>query len=214
MIWSLDKIWRLDFLLSVQNFVLHKLGIAVAKFCPNFRYDRTSKRDTMKTTRKIVRANPRRLSIAAQAHAKEELEYDKDFYKWANNQAKFLRKQEFSKLDIDNLIEEIESLGRSEKRTLKSYLEILLMHKLKVDFQPKKHTKSWDASIKEANYKAKITLEENPSLKPKLRDILKDAYFSARLKAVVETGLSENTFPEECPWSLKDIFPDLEKKYY
>jgi Domain of unknown function DUF29 len=171
------------------------------------------KGDIMKTTKKIVRINPRRLSTSVPAPAKEELEYDTDFYKWADNQAKFLRKQEFSKLDIDNLIEEIESLGRSEKRTLKSYLEILLMHMLKVKFQPEKHTTSWDLAIKEANHKTQKVLLENPSLKPKLKDILEDAYFSARIKAALETGFQENLFPEECPWSLKDIFPDLEKKY-
>jgi Domain of unknown function DUF29 len=164
-------------------------------------------------TKKIVRASPRRLSTAA-AHAKEELEYDRDFSKWAGNQAKFLRKGEFSNLDIDNLIEEIQDLGKREKQMLSSYLENLLMHKLKVDFQPKKHTKSWDNSIELSSHKAQKTLLENPSLKPKLKDILKDSYFSARLLASSETKLDKETFPNECPWSLKDIFPDLEKKYY
>ena len=167
----------------------------------------------MKTTRKIVRANPRRLSIAAQAHAKEELEYDKDFSKWANTQARLLKKREFSKLDIDNLIEEIEDLSKREKQRLTSHLENLLMHKLKVKFQPEKHTKSWDFSIKEASHKAQKTLSENPSLKPKLKEIIKDAYFYARLKAASETEMEENKFPEECLWSLEEIFPDLNKKY-
>jgi Domain of unknown function DUF29 len=133
----------------------------------------------MKTTKKTVRANPRRLSLAAPV--KEELEYDKDFSKWANNQAKHLRKGEFSKLDIDNLIEEIEDLSKRERDKLISHLEILLMHRLKVKFQPGMHTTSWDLSIKEANFKAQKALRENPSLKPKLKTIFSDAYFSARI---------------------------------
>jgi hypothetical protein len=145
--------------------------------------------------------------------SKEGLEYDKDFSKWANNQAKFLKEREFFKLDIDNLIEEIEDLSKREKQRLASYIENLLMQKLKVKFQPKKHTTSWDLSIKEANHKAQKTLSENPSLKPKLKEIVADAYFSARIKAALETGLDEDTFPEELPWSLKEIFPNLEKKY-
>lgn len=139
--------------------------------------------------------------------------YDKDFSKWTKDQARFLKKQEFSKLDMKNLIEEIESLGRSEKRTLESYVMKLLLHLLKVKYQFKNHTRSWDLSIKQMSHSARKTLAENPSLKSKLKEIVDDAYFSARLEASSETGLDEKVFPEECPWSLKDIFPDLEKKY-
>jgi hypothetical protein len=168
--------------------------------------------NTQKITKK---SNPKRLSVCAPASKKEELEYDKDFSKWANNQAKFLKRGEFSKLDIDNLIEEIEDLSRRQSDKLSSHLENLLMHKLKVDYQPEKNKgNSWTLSIKGASHKANKTLHENPSLKPKLKAIFEDAYFSARIKAAVETGLDEKTFPEECPWSLKEIFPDIEKKYH
>lgn len=167
----------------------------------------------MKAIKKTIRASPKQLSVSACTPANEKLCYEKDFFKWSSEQAKFLEKGEFSKLDIDNLVEEIESLGRSEKRALRSYLEILLIHMLKDKFQTEKHTKSWDLSIKEANYKARTTLQENPSLKSKLKLVVKEAYFSARLRAALETGLEESTFPEECPWDLKKIFPDLEKKY-
>jgi hypothetical protein len=143
----------------------------------------------------------------------EKSSYDKDFAKWANDQAMFLKKQEFSKLDIKNLIEEIEDLSKREKQRLASHLENLLMHMLKVKYQPSKHSKSWDHTIKNSNHKAHKTLQENPSLKSKLKEILEDAYFSARLDASSETGLDEKTFPEKCPWALKEIFPDLEKKY-
>lgn len=135
----------------------------------------------------------------------ENSSYDKDFYKWTKTQSEFLKKGELKKLDIGNLIEEIESLGRSEKRTLKSHLEILLMHMLKVKFQPENHTKSWNLSIKNSKFKAKTVLKENPSLKPKLSEILKEAYFAARLDAALETGLDEKKFPKECPWKIEEI---------
>jgi hypothetical protein len=162
------------------------------------------------TNKKIIQNRPRKMSISIS----ESTSYEKDFFKWTNDQSKLLKKREFSKLDIDNLIEEIESLGRSEKRQLQSYLENLLMHMLKAKFQPKMKTVSWDLSIREAKHKAQLTLQDNPSLKSKLKAIVKDAYFSARLKAALETKLEEKIFPKECPWELKDIFPGLKDKHY
>jgi predicted DNA-binding ribbon-helix-helix protein len=166
-----------------------------------------------KNMKKTVKTISKKLSVPAPCSTRIEIDYEKDFSKWAAKQAKFLKIGEFEKLDLANLIEEIEDLSKREKQRLTSYLEGLLMHKLKVKFQSAKHTKSWDLSIKEANHKAQKTLSENPSLKSKLKDIVEDAYFSARLKAAVETKLDESKFPEKCPWSLKDLFPDLEKKY-
>ena len=139
--------------------------------------------------------------------------YETDFCAWLKLQSKLLKQKEYEKLDIENLIEEIEDLGKSERRMLESHLENLLMHMLKVKYQPEKHTKSWDATIKEATFKANKVLSENPSLKSNIKQMFFDAYFSARLKAVTETNLDECIFPEECPWNLKNIFPNLENKY-
>ena len=134
--------------------------------------------------------------------------HDQDFFKWTKNQARYLKKQEFSNLDIENLIEEIESLGRSERRTLESYLEILLMHMLKAKYQPNNHSKSWNLSIKNSRLKFTKVLKQNPSLKPKLSEILKDSYVSARLDAALETNLSEKIFPKNCPWTIDEILKD------
>jgi hypothetical protein len=135
--------------------------------------------------------------------------YDKDPYAWSYEQAGFLRRKEYHKLDFENLIEELECLGRSEKRTLRSYLEILLMHMLKKEFQPEKKTRSWDLSIKNSRIDANTVLKENPSLKHKLPEIFKEAYKKAILGAALETGLEEKVFPKKCPWEIEEI---LEKK--
>jgi hypothetical protein len=168
---------------------------------------------TMKTKKIIRKSTPKRLAFTVSTSEQKELEYEKDFSKWANNQAKYLGRREFEKLDIENLMEEILDLGKREKQMLTSYLENLLMHLLKVEFQPQKRTNSWDNSIELASYKAQKILDENPSLKPKLKEIIKEAYFSARLLAASETTLKKEIFPEECPWPLKKIFPNLEAKY-
>ena len=81
--------------------------------------------------------------------------YDRDFLRWTQEQADCLQKREFEKLDIDHLREEIESLGISLQRVLESYFANLLMHKLKIKYQPEMHTNSWDNSIKNAIFQIK-----------------------------------------------------------
>lgn len=132
-------------------------------------------------------------------------EYDTDFCAWSEHQAELLRNKEFDKLDILNLIEEIADLGKSEKRALESQLNILLMHMLKVKFQPEKHSRSWDSSMKISHQKVKRELRQNPSLKHKLKKILNDAYEDSRVLASRETGLDEEVFPEECPWTIEEL---------
>jgi Domain of unknown function DUF29 len=137
---------------------------------------------------------------------KKNADHEKDFFSWTHKQSEILKQREFSKLDVENLIEEIESLGRSEKRTLQSYLEVLLMHMLKAKFQPEKYSRSWELSIKNSRIKARQVLDDSPSLKPKLSEIIKKSYESARLDAAQETELEEKTFPKRCPWTINEIF--------
>src|SRR5438128_2161639 len=105
----------------------------------------------MTISKKTLKNRPRKLAIAV-PEMTESLIYDKDFYKWTRNQASYLKKKDFAHLDIENLVEEIESLGRSDKRALRSHLIILLLHLLKAKYQHEmqKNTHSWEASIKNA----------------------------------------------------------------
>jgi hypothetical protein len=127
--------------------------------------------------------------------------YEIDFYAWTQQQAKFLQEQKWSCLDIENLVEEIESLGRQERRELENRLGILLGHLLKWEFQPDQRSKSWFATIREQRFRVQKLLKESPSLKPYLPEALKDAYESALSLAVSETSLSYKAFPKECPYS-------------
>jgi hypothetical protein len=165
----------------------------------------------MKKSKKTVQLKGKGLSLVSSKENKE-LIYENDFFRWTLEQADFLQKGEFEKLDIDHLREEIESLGISQQRALESYISSLLMHKLKIQYQPAKHTNSWDNTIKNALFHIEKTIKKNPSLKSYLPEIFEDAYYSARLDASSETGLAEETFPKECQWKLKDLFPFLEVK--
>lgn len=131
--------------------------------------------------------------------------HDTNFHNWLSEQTELLRSKEFDRLDMENIIEELESLGASEERALESYFIVLLMHKLKVEYQKEKHSRSWDLSIKNSTLKINRLIRKNPGLKSKLNDIFNDAYESARLEAAIETGLDEDIFPETCFWQYENF---------
>jgi hypothetical protein len=139
--------------------------------------------------------------------------YEKDFYLWSKQQSSLLRDKQYTKLDFENLIEEIESLGRSERKTLRSHLIIYFLHILKTQYQPEYDCNSWKNSIKKSLYQALKCLEENPSLKPELHNICEEAYDQGRFLAMSETSLPEEVFPEKRYLLLQDIFEDIEDKY-
>ena len=139
--------------------------------------------------------------------------YDTDFYLWSKEQSSLLREKEYTKLDIENLIEEIESLGRNERNRLESFLRIYFCHKLKFEYQPQKRTRSWENTLRYSLRNAIGSLKENPSLKPKVREIMHWAYDWAVLDAEKQTGILIENFPETCPWKVQEIFEDIEDKY-
>jgi vacuolar-type H+-ATPase subunit C/Vma6 len=141
-----------------------------------------------------------------------QTEYEKDFYAWAIHNAKLLREGKLSEVDIENIAEEIESMGKSEKRELINRLAVLLAHLLKWEFQPERRGNSWRYTIKEQRLRLQDLLKESPSLKKSLEENLNHAYEHALIIAIGETDCSEKTFPKKCPFSLqqaldKDFFP-------
>jgi len=131
--------------------------------------------------------------------------YDSDFYAWSHEQAELLRKGELAQADIENIAEEIDSMGRTEKRELISRLTVLLLHLLKWRYQPGKRGPSSEASI--ANQRDDVVehLADNPSLRPLLPQALASAYRKARQEAVAETGFPGATFPDACPWTIGEV---------
>ena len=136
--------------------------------------------------------------------------YEQDFYLWTQITAEQLKENKFNEIDKINLIEEIETMGRSEKRELKSRFVVLLMHLLKWHYQPEKRSESWRSTITEQRICIEGLLEDSPSLKPTLSEVFEDCYQKARLKASDETGIKLNFFPKESPFSLEEA---LESSY-
>jgi uncharacterized Zn finger protein len=131
--------------------------------------------------------------------------YDRDFFAWSLEQVKLLRAGKLAEADIEHIAEEIETMGRTEKRELISRLSVLLLHLLKWRYQPERRSPSWEASIRVQRNRLADHLDDNPSLKPLLPQALASAYRDATLEAVAETGLSGSTFPEACPWTVEQV---------
>lgn len=124
--------------------------------------------------------------------------YDKDFYSWTMENATLLRQRKFSEIDIEHIAEELESMGKSDKRELASRLAVLIAHLLKWQFQPTMRSTSWKLTIKAQRIGILRLLRESPSLKYRINSIEEDAYEEAKVIAAKETGLIESTFPERC----------------
>ena len=139
--------------------------------------------------------------------------YDKDFYAWAIENAELLRQKKFEAIDVDNIAEEIESMGKGNKRSLFSHLSVLMAHLLKWKFQPTRRSKSWSLTIKNQRFELSDLLNESPSLKKEITVQFDHAYQKALIVAAQETFMDEKEFPETCPFTLdqcldNDFFPD------
>jgi hypothetical protein len=132
-------------------------------------------------------------SIVADKPANDP-DYNKDGYGWAMAQGRLLRERRFDAIDWDNVAEEIETMGRSERSVYRSQLERVLLHMLKWEAQPERRGVSWWLSITNGREEALRALEENPSLKPELQDIHAAALHKARRQAWAETGIPKSIF--------------------
>ncbi|TAE56529.1 MAG: DUF29 domain-containing protein [Nostocales cyanobacterium] len=141
------------------------------------------------------------------ANLKDNL-YKNDFYQWTQQQANLLRQQQWHDLDILNLIEEIESLGRKERQELRNRLSILIGHLLKWEYQNSKRSRSWLATIRIQRRDILKLLQENPSLKSQLEILIVESYENGRDLASGETNLPFSTFPEICDYSFEEILKD------
>jgi hypothetical protein len=134
--------------------------------------------------------------------------YEQDFYQWTQEQAALLEARQFDALDIPNLVEEIMSLGVSDRRALTSHLIRLVMHLLKWRYQPGAQSPSWRGSIRDARLQIHLVLDDSPSLRRQVSDLLLRYYPKARLWAQDDTGLTLTTFPETCPWTPERVLDE------
>ena len=131
--------------------------------------------------------------------------YEQDFNLWLEETVNLLKTRQLSLIDYENLIEEIESMGKRDKKALESNLEHILMHLLKWQYQKNKRSNSWRYSIIEHRNRLKKDFRDSPSLKPYFDDVLEDCYQTAREFASEQTGLDIKTFPIDIPFTKEQI---------
>jgi Domain of unknown function DUF29 len=134
--------------------------------------------------------------------------YETDYLQWLETTVEKLQNQDYANVEWENLIEEIADMGRSERRSLKSNLIVILMHLLKWQFQPDKRSGSWEGSIIEHRRRVKEALDDSPSLKSYLEIVFVECYAQAVKQAKAETGLSMESFPLNCPYQLAEVTDD------
>ncbi len=130
--------------------------------------------------------------------------YETDFYAWTQKQASLLHHQQWSQLDLPNLIEEIESLGKQQRAELRNRLSFLMGHLLKWEYQPERRSPSWLSMIRVQRRETWRLLRDNPSLKSYLEEALIEAYENSKDLAMGETNLPDFTFPQNCPYPLEE----------
>lgn len=131
--------------------------------------------------------------------------YEQDYALWLNTTCQLLRAGRLTEVDVANLLEELEDMGRSEKRVLSSNLIVVLMHLLKYAYQPGQRSNSWRFALKEHRRRLREALNVSPSLKPHFEQVFADCYQEARDLNATETGVGLENFPLECPFSREQV---------
>jgi hypothetical protein len=134
--------------------------------------------------------------------------YETDYLRWIETTLAQLQARDYSNIDWENLIEEIGDMGRSERRSLKSNLIVVITHLLKWQYQPNFRSGSWKGSNVEHRRRIRESLKESPSLKPYFEEILAECYRDAVKQAMAETFLSVEIFPQVSPYKSVELLDD------
>jgi hypothetical protein len=136
--------------------------------------------------------------------------YEQDFFQWTQITAALIRQGKWPEVDAACVAEELESLGKRDRRELASRLQALVMHLLKWHYQPEGRVQghSWRSTIRTQRLELRLLLRDSPSLRPQVPAFVVDVYPAARMEACDETGVPETTLPPDCPWTADQILDD------
>jgi hypothetical protein len=134
--------------------------------------------------------------------------YLTDFNSWIAQTSQLLRERRWHEIDVTHLIEEIEDLGKSERRGISSQLTRLLLHLLKWQYQPQRRSDSWLDSITDARTQIELAIEDSPSLRNYAAEQLEESYQRARRQAAQQTRMEISVFPDVCPYSPERVLAE------
>jgi|LNAP01.1.fsa_nt_gb hypothetical protein len=131
--------------------------------------------------------------------------YDGDFSEWAKQQAKLLRSHEFSKLDAENMAEELEAIAREEQRSFRDQIAQIIIFMVHQKVTP--DSSDLGTSILDSQLQAQLLLDDSPSLKDLLpkREFQDKVWRMAKLKFNAKTIEKPQDLPDQCPFNLEDI---------
>jgi hypothetical protein len=133
--------------------------------------------------------------------------YERDYYAWILDQVRALRERRTGEIDWENVAEEIEDLGKSERRALQSHMARLLEHLLKLAYAPSgmkaRNRRGWELSAEGARNRIRDLLDESPSLRAKADAVFAKAYRDGRLDALSGLRLPRSAVPESPRWSFE-----------
>ena len=142
-------------------------------------------------------------------HVREnESLYETDFYAWTRLTAAQLRQRQLDAIDLDHAAEEIEDMGKRDAKELDSRMHVLIAHLLEWQVQPSKRSRSWVKTIGTQRIEIGIVLDQSPSLRRRLGTVLPKNYSRAVTRAMLDTGLSCDQFPRQCPYTLAQVLDD------
>lgn len=134
--------------------------------------------------------------------------YLADFSSWIDQTAQLLRERRWHEIDVPQLIEEVEDLGKSERRGIASQLTRLLLHLLKWQYQPQRRSDSWLDSITDARTQIELAIEDSPSLRDYPMEQLEESYQRARRQAAKQTSIEISVFPNTCPYAVELVLAE------
>ncbi|MCS6814793.1 MAG: DUF29 domain-containing protein [Cyanobacteria bacterium] len=149
--------------------------------------------------------------MAPQVKAEPASLYDTDYQLWLNETAAQLRARDFSNLDLENLIEEIESLGKSDKREISSYLMRLCEHFLKLRYWESEREncfRGWKLEVASCRLQVQAILKDSPSLKNHLRENFRLEYRNGRKLFLNASELDVRLIPEEPEFTLEQALDE------
>jgi hypothetical protein len=138
----------------------------------------------------------------------DRVRYEDDLFAWTQEQAALLRAHAVEGIDWNNLAEEIESMGRRDRRELKSRLRVVLLHLLKWQAQPDQRGTSWRKTLRPQRREIRDLLQQSPSLRREVPDLIRDAYADAVKDAIDETGLRAEVFPSESFYAADGVLAE------
>jgi hypothetical protein len=135
----------------------------------------------------------------------EPVTHDQDFHAWAKRNAELIRRGKLSEIDAEHIAEELENMGKSQKRELVNRLAVLLAHLLKWQYQPDRRSNSWVSTVVTQRREIMLLLDESPSLRHDMDSSIEKAYRFARDQAAREMGVGKKISLESCPYSFDQI---------